>query len=826
MTTIAEQNALPIRKPMEVYIGIDDHENVTLNYSYTASQLKVYDGVIDSGVWPMRKLADLDGAGFPLNSQHHLYDPAVQASASNGKLGLRGNIGQNIVVTVTGSGSIGVLSIRVHDCAGVRVNGAVHPVSASLCIFERGASSATLTFLPSDPTERIEIDFIRPGICLDVDGENLISATLALRSDLTYLSPTLPESEIDIKIFMGYDVSDLLARVKDETPITYQAGYDSDLSPVRKFYVSDMVTWEKNVITVQGVDAVHRLDSEMRNAYVDGVYYGESWESHSLSLASVYKNGIIDPRDGDNILESDFAIYSRDIIDVEDVMTEDGARLHFSCSSGYSGYVYFYDEEETYLGYNEFYSSGTTILQSEYPTATSIQITIRTDYGEPMSPSQWTVASASYDIQTRDEHSDNLYSVYRWMQYMLEQKMGVGKFTAETCQQLEEYITEESDTILSLNARMLLFKKGEARKYMAALMNLFHLTFPAGYLTTGQYFWPVYVDAGIPALTWSRPAPKWDIYESECGDVASKIERYTKKLTVTHSKVGISQAETGTATWLLAEGVLQNIPDLMHDFEVRWAASQMSFDQEVLTDPETGYVTYVGPISENGYTERFPLTDSIYESGYTDSAFTPGDIILNGDLSHWFNSNFHKIGGLLYSNDIPNGAMPFVYEVNEGQGILLHYNTQTMPWNLDQATQWEDAMDAGTIEQGAMQSTLHYVGSHIEEISESLNYTLHSGVGNDEEVEANIGGRMLTMGASGSKGTREIYPAMAYQSLADRSSKTGSFKWKGNPKMQPRDIVRFHKRDGTVLTVTIEQITLTHEKGGTIAEITYRQGVV
>ena len=135
MTTIAEQNALPIRKPMEVYISVDNHENVTLNYSYTASQLKVYDGVISSGAWPMRKLADLDGSGFPLNSEHQLYDPSVQASASNGKLGLRGHIGQNIVVTVTGSGSIGVLSIRVHDCAGVRVGAASFIRYLLLCVY-------------------------------------------------------------------------------------------------------------------------------------------------------------------------------------------------------------------------------------------------------------------------------------------------------------------------------------------------------------------------------------------------------------------------------------------------------------------------------------------------------------------------------------------------------------------------------------------------------------------------------------------------------------------------------------------------------------------
>ena len=44
--------------------------------------------------------------------------------------------------------------------------------------------------------------------------------------------------------------------------------------------------------------------------------------------------------------------------------------------------------------------------------------------------------------------------------------------------------------------------------------------------------------------------------------------------------------------------------------------------------------------------------------------------------------------------------------------------------------------------------------------------------------------------------------------------------------MQPRDIFRFHRLDGSVYDCTIEEIILTHEGGGLTAEITYRKGVV
>lgn len=57
------------------------------------------------------------------------------------------------------------------------------------------------------------------------------------------------------------------------------------------------------------------------------------------------------------------------------------------------------------------------------------------------------------------------------------------------------------------------------------------------------------------------------------------------------------------------------------------------------------------------------------------------------------------------------------------------------------------------------------------------------------------------------------------------SNVTGSFTFKGDPRMQPRDTFKFHRLDGTVEVATIERIELTHEGGGTTAELHYRLGV-
>ncbi len=52
---------------------------------------------------------------------------------------------------------------------------------------------------------------------------------------------------------------------------------------------------------------------------------------------------------------------------------------------------------------------------------------------------------------------------------------------------------------------------------------------------------------------------------------------------------------------------------------------------------------------------------------------------------------------------------------------------------------------------------------------------------------------------------------------------TGSFRWKGDPRMQPRDRFAFVRKDGTKQNCTIEGITLAHAGGGTYADITYRE---
>lgn len=66
--------------------------------------------------------------------------------------------------------------------------------------------------------------------------------------------------------------------------------------------------------------------------------------------------------------------------------------------------------------------------------------------------------------------------------------------------------------------------------------------------------------------------------------------------------------------------------------------------------------------------------------------------------------------------------------------------------------------------------------------------------------------------------------AKAFKETAfHRNKHTGSFRWKGDPRMQPRDRFTFVRKNGKKQTCTIESITLVHSGGGTYADIAYRE---
>ena len=265
MTTINAQNALQIReKPMEVYISLQTGSSAKISTYTPQGSYKSFDNTLGDSAISMREIADLAGDGFPLDGSHVLFDATETPSSSNGKLGLRGTAGQNLAVTISAAATMTAVTVSTRGTATIAVGGTTYPATG-LNVIPINAASATLTLSPTDPNGRAEIDYIVPGIILTATNDTLTRCTLALRGNLDVIDHSWEESEIEFQMYYPYDISSSFAYVQNEWPITYQAGYDGDLSPERKFYLSDAITMENNIITIRGVDASHLLSERTIN---------------------------------------------------------------------------------------------------------------------------------------------------------------------------------------------------------------------------------------------------------------------------------------------------------------------------------------------------------------------------------------------------------------------------------------------------------------------------------------------------------------------------------------------------------------------------------
>lgn len=293
MTTITEQNALQIReKPMEIFITLQTGSSAKISSYSPQGSYKSYDNTLGDSAISMREIADLAGDGFPLDGTRRLFDASEAANSTNGKLGLRGIAGQTLTVKISASTTQTAVTIATRGTATITVGGTTYPATG-LNVIPINATSATLVFTPEGANGRVEIDYIVPGIILSATNDTLTRCTLALRGNLGITDHTWEESEIEVELYYPYDISSSFAYVQNEWPITYRAGYDEDLSLERKFYLSDAVTMQDNLITIKGVDASHWLDQKtMQEQWLDS-YAGKAHQTvYSKFISAIESAGI------------------------------------------------------------------------------------------------------------------------------------------------------------------------------------------------------------------------------------------------------------------------------------------------------------------------------------------------------------------------------------------------------------------------------------------------------------------------------------------------------------------------------------------------------
>ena len=680
MSQIDIQNAKQIRDPMTVLISMEVPEDVAVTYS-VFTNVKIEDAQLGQRAWPMRQLADLQGDGFALDGSRSLYDPSVTASAANGKIGVRGDVGEDVTFTVSGDSDINGLSLAATGTDRVLFNGQTATFSDGQVIVPVGSDSITLTFPAAETDRRVEVSFTLPGTSLKVTNDSIISCIVSLRSDLSIEDPTLPESELNVEIYNDVDISEAVASIPDDSPLIYSAGYPGDMSPDRKFYVAGQITWADNVLSIHAVDAVHFLDVEPEPATVNSYNDGRNRTTPTtfVGLLSKYLN--------------DAGIDIR---------------------------------PETWY-YVPPYSDG---------TATAICMIPRCNLRELMA------------------FVNNVFKVE-------------GIDTAQTTYRTEP-ITHS--------------------------------------------FWAEYVDAGIPSLKTFKPEPKWVLYEEDTSDIKKNIEPKINNIQVIHSEciqTQYSGGPVGSVTWKKDGPAYVSIEKNVGRMLVQYSRS--NYEEPFVIDGKKLRTVNLLPMTAAGVPRADPW---VTVNVKIRARYRPGSNIISipwtGQLID--GESLQNIqtyqDGVIYTQVIPENA-PFA------RNEWLYWHSMSEAWSKLQK--------AGIINDSDEETTFDIIGTAVITSEENLSY--HSETdGRSITIEEIIKGT-LNIYDNQKNFYMELFPNAAYESLLQRSNITGSFTWKGDPRMQPRDVVEFHRLDGTVEEITLENITLHHEGGGTYAEITYRKGV-
>ena len=666
-TTINEQNALRIRQPMSVIVTLTQEQADASALSASASGEKIANLTDITSTYYLRKLADLQGDGFPLDGSAVVYDPTVPDSEADGKIGVRGDIGDDFYVTVTSSTTILNLSVVVSGSDYVYFNNKGYVPQDGVVLLPVNASSATFRVYSETENNRAVVQYVLAGVYLTFTNANLLSCELNLRSDLSPIDPTLPESEIVIRAHVPGDLSEVAANILDDQPITYQAGYDVDLSPVRYFYLSEPIECKEHEITIHGVDAVHLLDAEMPSFFLGKMEFS---------------NGELD---------------------------NGFRRIRYNASQTGAHRML----AAAVVGLAQ--KAGVVFTSVETMPATTIESNVEGKYQK-------------------------------------------GYFEADT-----------------------------ARNTIANLMNLVRFDYTGSYFSTLTSFYLNYVDAGRPKFTYTKPSSTFDIYESDCGSIKKNVAR----------KIGAIYAENNQSMTATA-----------------------FYERNMYGVGSSGYrprnCTKVGTLdllNGEGGAVNLDLPCIIATAKVTDG---------NGT---WFQG----MKQLYTSNgphEMPQELGAIINSTIYKFGIETYDGNCFEDWNAGLRFLWENAEDWNIVDSGEDQVSFPVYGNAFMINDSPTTYT-GSGGGVQETASSTRFTGIFDAGKYNAAGTRKrLLPTEGFKQLFKRSQETGSFTWKGDPRMQPRDVFTFHYLDGATELRTVENITLKHEGGGTIAEITYRKGIV
>ena len=557
---------------------------------------------------------------------------------------------------------------------------------------------------------RIDIT-AQDGTVIRLTQDDIIRCVLSLRSDLSPIDPTIPESEIEFD-FMNKDYPmERFTDLPDETPITYQWGKTRYYYyAARYFYIDEVSSSEDNVIHIHAVDQVHKLDRELPPIYV-----GQRWV-------------------GKNVLNQSYGLgihYLRDL---------------------------FYDV---------------------------------------------------IDGQAKDQHGNIEHLSYFGYNDQCEG-------TSDSRDQVESII-----------------ERGTRREIAAKLMNLCRFEFDDNFLSgTTQIFWPSYVDAGRPEIQWTKSRRVYSnrpIYEEDCGEIkqyrGENVSKYNLKTysvfpTGLHGMGDEIEGATGTAT-------KQNSLTM----EYNGFANIAFFGKYLKSNNLVGFFplwrmndeqSYYG--RSRPYLDTFSFNDALSIQRY-------GYWLLDGDLS---NNEFNFLDSFAF-HDLSGSHWT--------ESFYWEY-----PNTITPSEAWNDWINAGDISNEDTTATVDGFGMYYALSNEHIISVKKSNKGVEYTPEKSFwNGHINAVSYYDNTKTIELLPGLAAKNMKKWPLDSGSFVWRWDYDWQPREYFDFYFLERNLLSGsgdqltdengnelitggferrTIETITITHEGGGTISEITYRKGEI
>lgn len=258
MTTISDENRKYLRKSMRVDCGFRETSDEPTSITPIGNDAE-FGGLENFGHEHFTTaLMDLGGDGFlndgravPMqtDTDSFRYGFFSEAAASD-----NGTFETPFGVTLEADENWAQVTLEVMDQSG----------SAQTMMFEPiwNQGQTTLYIDTFTPNERAYIVGVYLGKAWIWNNGNLLSANLDLRGVNTEIGGELEVSSINIEAYELNDPTDYIGNIPLGAPIWYVAGYEGDASAIRNFYLSEVATWEDNVLNVQGQDASSLLDSK------------------------------------------------------------------------------------------------------------------------------------------------------------------------------------------------------------------------------------------------------------------------------------------------------------------------------------------------------------------------------------------------------------------------------------------------------------------------------------------------------------------------------------------------------------------------------------